>query len=192
MAPQGEGAKSGGALPKLRNLCPKIAFLGPKRPQNPLKAAKYGETLLTLHVHLDCPMTKSSFLPSNSTICLTNGPKMAKNGPNRAQFASHTSKTKNGLYLGLRGSTPNSEGTCHPQPPTFCGFQPSESANKTAGPPYQWSRSGARGQRRPRTVGANGGSTRVSRGKKNSFFQSCSRTTRDAQTRAFSPFSALW
>ena len=66
--------------PKLRILCPKTAFFGPKRPRNPLKTAKRRETVRTLRVCLDCPVTKSPFLPSSSTICPRNGPKMAKNG----------------------------------------------------------------------------------------------------------------
>ena len=49
----------------------------------------------------------------------------------------------------------------HPQPPTFCGFQASNSPNETLRPPYQWSLGGAGGQPGPRTVGAIGGSTRV-------------------------------
>ena len=49
----------------------------------------------------------------------------------------------------------------HPQPPTFCGFQASESPNETPRPPYQWSLVGAGGQPGPRTVGASGGSTGV-------------------------------
>ena len=43
----------------------------------------------------------------------------------------------------------------HPQPPTFCGFQASESPNETPRPPYKWSLGGAGGQRGPRTAGAN-------------------------------------
>ena len=57
----------------------------------------------------------------------------------------------------------------HPQPPTFCGFRASESPNETPRPPYQWSLGGARGQRSPRTVGANVGSTVVPRAKKGFF-----------------------
>ena len=49
--------------------------------------------------------------PSNSAICPRNSRKMAKNGPNWAQHLSQRPKTKNGPYLGLRGSKPNSEGT---------------------------------------------------------------------------------
>ena len=49
----------------------------------------------------------------------------------------------------------------HPQPPTFCGFQASESPNEMPRPPYQWSLGAAGGQLGLRTVGVNGGSTRV-------------------------------
>ena len=57
----------------------------------------------------------------------------------------------------------------HPQPPNFCGFQPSESPNETPRPPNQWSPGGAGGQPGPRTAGANGGSTRVPGAKKITF-----------------------
>ena len=129
MEPRGGGAKSGGAHPKSRILCTKTAFLGPKRPRNPLKTDKQRGTVATLNVRLDFPVTKSTFLPSHPTICPRNGPKMAKNGPNYAQCVSNTSKNKNGPYLGLRGSKPNSEGTYSPHPHTFCGFQASGSPN---------------------------------------------------------------
>ena len=57
----------------------------------------------------------------------------------------------------------------HPQAPTFCGFQASESPNEPPRPPYQWSLGEAGGQPGPRTVGANGGSTSVPGAKKNIF-----------------------
>ena len=54
----------------------------------------------------------------------------------------------------------------HPEPPTFYGFQASESPNETPRPPYQWSLGAAGGPASPRTMGANGGSTRVPGAKK--------------------------
>ena len=57
----------------------------------------------------------------------------------------------------------------HPQPLTFCGFQASGLPNQTPRPLYKSSLGGAGGQRGPRTVGANGGSTRVP-GAKKTFF----------------------
>ena len=59
----------------------------------------------------------------------------------------------------------------HPQPPTFCGFQASESPNETPRPPYQWSRGGAGGQHNLRTGGADGWSTVVPGAKKIIFFK---------------------
>ena len=73
---------------------------------------KRRETVRTLHVRLEVLVTKSPLLPSKSTICLRNSPKMAKNGPERTQtFVSNNPKTKNGPYLGLRGSNPKCKGT---------------------------------------------------------------------------------
>ena len=54
----------------------------------------------------------------------------------------------------------------HPQPPTFYGFQASESPNETRRPPYKWSLGAAGVPASPRTVGASGGSTRVPGAKK--------------------------
>ena len=119
LAPRSGGAKSGGALPKLRILCPKTAFFGQKWPQNPVITAKRRQTIQALHVRHDCLMNKSPFFPSSSTICPRKSPKMAKTPRKYALFESNTAKTKNGLYLRLRGSKPSSKGTYstrNPQP----------------------------------------------------------------------------
>ena len=70
-----------------------------------------GPPRATFDVRLDSIVTKSPLLPSNSTICPRNGPKMGENGSECAQDLANTPKTKNRSYLGLRGSKPNSEGT---------------------------------------------------------------------------------
>ena len=76
-------------------------------------------------MHLEFFVTKSPLLPSNSMICLRNGPKMAKNGPDCAQFVSNNPKTKNGPYLGLHGSNPKSKGTQSTRnPPLFMVSKP--------------------------------------------------------------------
>ena len=98
MVPRGGGAQSRGALPKLRILCPKTAFLGPKRPRNPVKTDQRRETAITPHVRLDVLLTKSLFLPSDSTICPRNGPKMAKNGL-KCALVANSPKTKNGPWF---------------------------------------------------------------------------------------------
>ena len=100
MAPQGGGAKLGGALPNLHILCPKTAFFGPKRHRNPLNTAKRREAIATLHVRLHCPVTKSSLLASNSTICPRNGPKMATSGLNVRHLCQTSPKPRTGRILG--------------------------------------------------------------------------------------------
>ena len=177
MAPRGGGAKFGGALPNLRILCPKIAFFGPKRPRNPVITAKRRQTVPTLHVRLDFRVTKSSLSPPNSTICPRNGPKGRQKAPKSAQCAPAPRNQERAVSWAMWLKSEFRGHLVHTQPPTFCGFQASELLNELPRPPYQWSLGGAGGQPGPRTVGANGGSTRVPGAKKNYFFQSCSQTT---------------
>ena len=96
----GRGHQVGRCPPKMRILCPKTAFFGPKRPRNQVKTAKGRESVATLHVRLDCPVTKSSFLHSNSTIRPRNSPKMAKNGPNLSTLCQIAPKPRTGRILG--------------------------------------------------------------------------------------------
>ena len=76
----------------------------------------------------------------------------------------------------------------HPQPPTFYGFQASASPNETRRPPYQWSLRAIGGQPSPRTVGANGGSTRVPGAKKMRFSKVVPRPLGMLKTSVFRPF----
>ena len=105
-------------------------------------------------------------MPSNSTISPRNGPKRRQKAPKSAQCAPAPRNQERAvswatwLKVRFRGHL------VHPQPPTFYGFQASESPHETRRPPYQWSLGGAGGPANPRTVGANGGSTRVPRAKK--------------------------
>ena len=125
--------------------------------------------MATLHVRLDFAVSKRSLVPFNSTICPRNGPKRRKKAPKSAQCAPTPGNQARAvswatwLKIRFRGHL------VHPQPPTFCGFHLSESPNETPRPPYQWSLGAAGGQPGPRTVGANGGSTRVP-GAKNMIF----------------------
>ena len=171
MAPRGGGAKSGGALPKLRILCPKTAFFGPKRPPNPVKTAKRSETVATLHVRLDFTVSKSPLVPFNPTICPRNGPKRRQKAPKSAPCAPTARNQEQAVSWATWLKTEFRGHLVHPQPPTFCGFQASESPNEPPRPPYQWSLGGAGRQPSPRTVGANGGSTRVPGAKKIIFFK---------------------
>ena len=52
-------------------------------------------------------------------------PKNGQRWPKYALFVSNTAKTKNGPYLGLRGSKPSSEGTYSTRnPPHFVVSKP--------------------------------------------------------------------
>ena len=180
MARRGGCAKLGGALPKLHILYPKTAFFRPKRLRNPVKTDKRRETVHTLHVRLDCPMTISPFLPSNSTICPRNGPKMAKSGRDGAHFVSTSPKIKNRLYLGPRGPTSNSQGmesTC--KPPFFVVSKPQNRPTRPLDPHtsgHLLEPAGSPGCTRwGPPVGPPG-----SPGRKKDFFRSCSWTIWDA------------
>ena len=96
-------------------------------------------------------------------------PKKAPKSPKNCAMCTSTPKPRTGRILGYVAQNEFRGHLVHPQPPTFCGFQASDSPNETRRPPYQWSLGAAGGPASPRTVGANGGSTR-SPGRKKSFF----------------------
>ena len=108
-------------------------------------------------------------MPSNSTICPRNGPKRRQKAPKTAQCAPAPRNQERAVSWATWLKNEFRGHLVHPQPPTFYGFQASESPNETRRPPYLWSLGAAGGPASPRTVGANGGSTRVPRAKKNIF-----------------------
>ena len=105
-------------------------------------------------------------VPFNSTICPRNGPKRRQKAPKSAQCAPTPRNQARAVSWATLLKTEFRGHLVHPQPPSFCGFQAAELPNEPPRPPYQWSLGGAGGQHSPRTVGANGGSTRVPRAKK--------------------------
>ena len=122
--------------------------------------------MATLHVRLDFFVTKGPLVPSNSTICPRNGPKTRQKAPKTALCAPASRNQERALSWATWLKNKFRGHLVHPQPPTFYGFQASGSPNETRRPPYQWSLGAAGGPASPRTVGANGGSTRVPRAKK--------------------------
>ena len=108
-------------------------------------------------------------MPSNSTICPRNGPKRRQKALETAQCAPAPQNQERAVSWATWLKNEFRGHLVHPQRPTFYGFQASESPNETRRPPYQWSLDEAGGPASQRTVGANGGSTRVPRAKK-SFF----------------------
>ena len=93
-------------------------------------------------------------------------PKKAPKSRKICAMCTNTPKPSTGGILGYVAQNLIPRAPIPPATPTFCGFQPSESPNKTPRPPYQWSLGGAGGQPGPCTAGANGGSTRVPGAKK--------------------------
>ena len=95
----GRGRQVWRCPPKPAHFVPKKSFFGPKLPRNSVKTGKQRQTVCTLHVRLDCPVTKSPFLPTSSTICPRNGPKMAKNGLNVRCLCQRGPKPSTGRIL---------------------------------------------------------------------------------------------
>ena len=105
-------------------------------------------------------------MPSNSTICPRNGPKRRQKAPKTAQCAPAPRNQERAVSWATWLKNEFRGHLAHLQPPTFYGFQASDSPNETRRPPYQGSLGAAGGPASPRTVGANGGSTRVPGAKK--------------------------
>ena len=172
----------------LRILCPKTTFFAPKRPRKSVKTGKQRERMATLHLYLDCSVTKSPLLPSNSTICPRSSPKVAKNRPECAHLMSDSPKTKHGPYLGLRGSNRNSEGTKSTRnPPLFVVSQPHNWPKRRLDPYISGHLVELEGSLAPARCGPTVGPLGFTR-RKNDFFQSCSWATWNAQTSVFCPF----
>ena len=101
---------------------PKQPFLAQNGPQNPLKTAKRKQRVPTLHVCLDCPVKKSPFLPSSSTICPRSGPKLAKNGLNVRCLCQRRPKRRMGRILGYVAQNPIPRAPIPPATPHFLWF----------------------------------------------------------------------
>ena len=120
-------------------------------------------------MRLDFLVTKGSSAPCNSTICPRNGPKRRQKAPKTAQCAPAPRNQERAVSWATWLKNEFRGHLVHPQPPTFYGFQASELPNETRRPRYWWSLGAAGGPASPRTVGANGGSTRVPKAKKITF-----------------------
>ena len=148
--------------PKSAQFWAKNSHFSPKIASKPGQNAQTKGNGGYNHARFDFTVPKSPLVPFNSE----KRPKKALKTPQKLRNMHQHPETKNGPYLGLRGSNPIPRASSPPQPPTFCGFQPSKSPNQPPRPLYKWSLGGAGGQPGPRTVGANGGSGRVPRAKK--------------------------
>ena len=79
-------------------------------------------------------------------------------------------QTKNRPYLWLHGSKCDSD-LLHPQPPTFCGFHPSELPKRTPRPQYLGPLGCSKLQAQTQTGGCPNGSTGSSRGIRMTFLK---------------------
>ena len=174
VAPRGGGAKSGGALPKLRILCPKTTFFGPKWHRNLVKTAKRRETIATLHMRPDCPVTKRPLLPSSSTICPRNGPKMANNGLNVRHLCQTGPKPRTDRILGYVAQNRIPRAPSPPATPHFLWLPSLKFAQTDAWTPVPVVTSWSRRAARPAHGGGQRWVHQGPRGGKNHFFQSCS------------------
>ena len=122
--------------------------------------------MATLHVRLGFTVSKSPLVAFNSTICSRNDPKRHQKAPKSAQCAPTPRNQARAVSWATWLNSKFRGHLVHQQPPTFCGFHPSELPNEPPSPLYQWSLGGAGGQPGPGTVRANGGSTKVPGAKK--------------------------
>ena len=117
------------------------------------------------------PLDKELFVALQLHDMSQKRPKNGQKWPECALLLSQTQNQERAVSWATWLKTEFRAHLFHPQPPTFCGFQASESPNETRRPPYQWSLGGAGGQHIPRTLGANGGSIGVPGAKKIIFFK---------------------
>ena len=122
----------------------------------------------TLHVQLHFLVTKGRLVPSNSTICPRNGPKRRQKAPKTAQCAPTPRNQERAVSWATWLKNKVRGHLVHPQPPTFMVSKPHSRPTRHVDP-----RTSGHlvqpGPASPRTMGANGGSTRVPRAKKNIF-----------------------
>ena len=153
---------------------PQNRLFWPKTAPNPVITAKGRQTVPTLHVRHHCPVNKSPVLPSSSTICPKNGPKMAKNGLSVHYLCPTEPKPRTGRILGYLAQNQLPGAPTAPATPLLLWFPSLRIAQRdpyTLVPVVTWC-------------------TGVPGAKKKDFFQSCSYTTWDAQTSVFGTFCA--
>ena len=104
---------------KICSLGPKPAIFGPKMPWNTFKMAKRRETVGTLHVPLDFPVSTSSLRPSNSMICRGSGPKRPPEAP-----TADSHKPRIGHIFGYMAQNAIPRAPTPPATPHFLWFPP--------------------------------------------------------------------
>ena len=140
------------------SLGPKNSHFWAKKALEHIQTGQTRETVGTLHVCLDFPVSTSSLRPSNV-------PETAQKGPQKLQMPTATNQE---LAISLATWL---KMQFHPQPPTFCGFHPSELPKRTPRPQYLGPLGCGKLQAQAQTGGCPNGSIGSSRGKKMTFLK---------------------
>ena len=164
----------------------KQPFWGQNSPKTHLKWLNGGKRLLHSTCGLISSCQRALLLPSNSTICMRNGQKMAKNAVERAQFVPTRPKIKNGPYLPCWASASRGPG-CSPAPPNNHRYkgQGISLGNSEGWKPQKVG--GCRWSRCPWNSDLSAIAPVGSWGEKDRFFQGCPQTIWGAQTSVFRP-----
>ena len=96
----GRGRQVGRCPPKTAYFVPQNNFFWPQTALILSPNGQTRQTVPTLHVRLDCRVTKSPLLPSTSTICPRNGPKLTYHGVNVRCLCQTRPKPTMGRILG--------------------------------------------------------------------------------------------
>ena len=83
--------------------------------------------MATLHVQVDFNVSRSPLVPFNATICPMNNPKRRQKAPKSAQCAPTPRIQERAVSWVTWLNTKFRGHLVHLQPPTFCGFQASQS-----------------------------------------------------------------
>ena len=166
MAARGGGAKSVGALPNLRSFGPKNSHFSPKtalvRVQNSQTKANGRYTPGATRLSRD----QGTFGALQLYDMSEKWPKKAPKSPKNGAMCTSTPKPRTGRILGYVAQKRIPRAPSPPATPHFLWFPSLEIADETRRPPYQRSLGAAGGPASPRTMGANGGSTRFPGAKK--------------------------
>ena len=115
----GTGFASGGPQFQKLQFTAKSSHFWAKKALNTFKTAKRRETVGTLHVRLDFPVSTSSLRPSNSMICPRNGPKRPQEAPN-----ADSHKPRIGHIFGYMAQNAILRAPTPPATPHFLWFPP--------------------------------------------------------------------
>jgi hypothetical protein len=148
------------------SLGPKQPFLGQKSPRTHSKRPKEGKRW----VHSTCGLTflcqRALCGPLTPPYVLETAQKDPRSPKFCADWPATATNQEQAISLATWSKTRFRGHLVHPQPPTFCGFHPSELPKRTPRPPYIAPAGCGKLQAQAQTGGCPNGSTGSSRGKK--------------------------